>query len=306
MTAPAAIAVAQPLSQRPLLGISLMSIGMLLVPLLDACAKLLTRDYPVLQVSWARFAFHFVWLLPLVSWQGLRWWRMPPLPWMQAWRSLALLLATVCFFGAIRSNPIPICLALLFVSPLFVSLLAPVLLGESFAPKRLVAALVGFAGVLVVLRPGVDAFDPSVLLALAAGLSYALYVMATRRVAGRVAPLLTLFYTAVVGFVVLSMAMPVVWVAPDPRGWGLMALMGLFAAAGHYLIIKACEVADASLVAPFNYVEIIGATAVSLFLFGYFPDAWAWLGIAIICCSGLAITLLEWWPRRALPEVVDL
>lgn len=306
MSTPAADTSLNLPAQRPLLGITLMSVGMLLVPLLDACAKILARDYPVLQVAWARFAFHFLWLLPLVIWRGHSWWRPPPMPWFQAGRSLVLLMATVCFFFAIRSNPIPICLALLFVAPLFVSLMAPLLLGEPFAPRRLLAAGAGFVGVLVVLRPGTGGFDPTVLLALVAGFCYALYVVATRRLAGRAPPLLTLFYTAVVGFAVLSLIMPAVWVAPAPRAWAMMGLMGLFAAAGHFLIIKACEVADASLVAPFNYVEIVGATAVGYLVFGFFPDGWAWVGIAIICASGLVVSMLEWRPRRAVPEVVDL
>ncbi len=110
---------------RPLLGILLMSMAMLVVPLLDACAKILSQDYPVLQVSWGRFAFHFLWLLPLVSWHRYRWWRTPSMPWTQGLRSVFLLLATVCLFLAIRGNQIPTALALLFISPLVVTLLAP-------------------------------------------------------------------------------------------------------------------------------------------------------------------------------------
>jgi len=291
---------------RPLLGIGLMVAGMLVVPLLDLCAKLLAADYPVLQISWARFAFHFLFLLPLVSLRGLAWWQMPPLPAQQIARSLYLLGATVFFFVAIRDNPIPVALALLFISPLLVTLLSPLLLGERFQLSRLLAAGVGFLGVLVVLRPSTGAFRPTLLLALLAGLCYALYIMTTRRVSGLATPLLTLFYTAIAGLLIMSLLLPWVWKWPDLQGWTLMALMGLFAAAGHFLIIKACEYASASLLAPFNYTELIGATTVSYLWFGYLPDAWVWLGIAIISGSGIYLSLQELRKPKATPESVDL
>lgn len=293
-------------ADRPVLGITLMIIGMLIVPLLDGCAKILSADYSVLQVSWARFAFHFVWLLPIVAWRGHRWWRIPSSPWLHASRSAFLLIATVFFFLAISVVPIPNALALLFVSPLIVTVAAPFILDERFAPARITAATIGLFGVLVVLRPGTTDFSPMALFALGAGFSYAMYIITTRRVAGRSPPLLTLFYTAVVGFFVLSLVMPWVWIWPDATGWGLMALMGLIAAAGHFMVIKACDYADASLLSPFNYAEIIGATAVSYWLFGYFPDTWVWTGIAIICGTGIAISLWELKPARGVPETVDL
>ena len=306
MAEPTATIAAKITADRPLQGIALMVGAMLIVPLLDGCAKLLSQDYPVLQVSWGRFAFHFLWLLPLVVVRGYAWWRPPPLPWTQFARSLFLLMATVSFFFSIKTNPIPNALALLFVSPLLVTLLSPLLLGERFAPGRVLAAAVGFVGVLVVLRPASDAFNPTALFALLAGFCYALYIIMTRRVANLVPPILTLFYTAFAGLLVMSLLMPSVWVWPDTRGWQLMALMGFFAASGHFMIIKACELASASLVAPFNYAEIIGATAVSYFLFGYFPDAWVWVGISIIAGSGIAVSLQEIRSARATPESVGL
>ncbi|MGY8872988.1 MAG: DMT family transporter [Pseudomonadales bacterium] len=292
--------------QRPLLGIGLMVLGMLLVPLLDACAKVLSRDYPVLEITWARFMFHFLWLLPVVHWQRLPWWKIPPMPGTQVVRSLFLTFATLLFFLAIKDNPIPNALALLFISPLVVTLVAPFVLGERFDGRRAGAAVVGFIGVLVVLRPTSDAFQPSVLFALAAGISYACYLMATRKIANRSAPLLTLFYTAIAGLLLLSVMVPAVWVTPDAKGWGLMALMGLFAAAGHYMIIRACEYASASLLSPFNYTEIICATAVSYLLFGYFPDVMVWVGIAIISLSGIYVSMLEYRSSKKKLEHVDL
>ena len=113
-------------------GIALMLGAMSVVPMLDVIAKILSESYPVIQVSWARFAFHTLWLLPLLYWKKLCWWRMPTQPGFHLLRSLMLTLATLFFFTAIKTNPIPNALTLLFVSPLVVAMLAPFVLGERF------------------------------------------------------------------------------------------------------------------------------------------------------------------------------
>lgn len=104
---------------------------------------------------------------------------------------------------------------------------------------------------------------------------------------------MTLFYTGIVGLLLLAPAMPTIWIRPDAYGLGLMALMGLTAVTGHYLIIQACHYAPASLVAPFNYVEIISATLLSLYFFNFLPDQRVWIGIAVICLSGIYISIRE-------------
>ena len=110
--------------KNPLIGMGLMTLAMVLVPILDLFAKLLTLDYAVLEITWARFVFHGLWLLPLLAWKGIVWWRMPPQPWLQISRSLILTVTTVAFFFAIKDNPIPTALTLLFISPLVVAVVA--------------------------------------------------------------------------------------------------------------------------------------------------------------------------------------
>ena len=119
-------------NKQLLKGIALMIAAMTVVPMLDVIAKILSESYPVMQISWARFAFHTLWLLPLLYWKKLRWWRMPKQPSFHLLRSLMLTLATLFFFTAIKTNPIPNALTLLFVSPLIVAMLAPFVLGERF------------------------------------------------------------------------------------------------------------------------------------------------------------------------------
>ncbi|HCH33316.1 MAG TPA: hypothetical protein DE045_10265 [Oceanospirillaceae bacterium] len=270
-----------------------MLLAMLMVPVLDLFAKLLAADYPVIQVTWSRFVFHGLWLLPLLIWKGYVWWRIPPQPGYQLLRSLLLTVTTLAFFLAIRDNPIPTALTLLFVSPLVVAVVAPFLLGESFDWPRGLAVVCGFVGVLVVLRPSGDSFSPSILWALVAGVGYAFYIMFTRKLTASSKPLLTLFYTAVGGVLVLTPLVFDVWKTPDLTALMMMASMGLFAAFGHYLIIKACEYATASQLSPFNYFEIVAATGISYFVFDFFPDFYVWLGIAIICLSGAYVSLRE-------------
>lgn len=278
---------------RPLLGIGLMIIAMLIIPGLDICARFLSEQYHVLQVTWARFAFSLIWIIPCLLWRRERIWRMPKHPWIQIVRGLCLLLATLFFFRSIQTNPIPNALALLFISPLIVTLLSPIILGEAFGVRRFIATIVGFIGVLVVLQPTSEAFQPSLLYALLSGLCYAFYILITRKVSTSSSPLMTLLYTAIVGSVALAPAIIPVWQTPDTNALILMTAMGLIATAGHYFVILACQLAPASIVSPFNYTEIIGATILSYIFFDYLPDYLTWLGIVIICGSGIYISLRE-------------
>lgn len=278
---------------RPLLGIGLMIIAMLIIPGLDICARLLSEQYHVLQVTWSRFAFSLIWIIPCLLWRRERIWRMPKHPWIQIVRGLCLLLATLFFFRSIQTNPIPNALALLFISPLIVTLLSPIILGEAFGIRRFIATIVGFIGVLVVLQPTSEAFQPSLLYALLSGLCYAFYILITRKVSTSSSPLMTLLYTAIVGSVALAPAIIPVWQTPDTNALILMTAMGLIATAGHYFVILACQLAPASIVSPFNYTEIIGATILSYIFFDYLPDYLTWLGIVIICGSGIYISLRE-------------
>jgi drug/metabolite transporter (DMT)-like permease len=291
----------QPNQDHPMLGIGLMIIGMMVIPMMDILAKILAAQFPVLQIVWGRFIFNVVWLIPFLIWRKEKWWAVPKHPWIQIFRGLCLLSSTFFFFLCIKSNPIPNALALLFVSPLIVTLLSPFVLGETFGLRRLLATLFGFIGVLIVLQPNSNEFQPSLLYALIAGLSYALYILVTRKVSTTSSPLMTLFYTAVVGTVAISPWIPLVWVPIDGETLLLFAAIGLIAATGHFLVILSCQYAPASLVAPFNYTEIIVATMLSYLFFDYLPNPIVWLGIAIICVSGIYISLREFSQQRRRP-----
>ena len=278
------------LNKTVLKGIGLMLLGMSTVPFLDVFAKLLSEDYSVMQVTWTRFFFHACWLIPIILWQQVKWKQVPESLGLQFLRGLMLTLATLFFFAAIKSNPIPNALTLLFISPLVVAVLSPAMLGERFDSFIGAGVVIGFLGVVVVLQPTGDEFKPSLLLAVVSGICYALYIIFTKKLSFKAPPVLTLFYSAAVGILIMLPPALFTWTPPDMRGVILGAAMGFFAAASHFMIIKAFEFASASELSPFNYFEIVGAISLSYIIFGYIPNFQAVIGLFIIMGSGLFVS----------------
>lgn len=277
----------------PIIGVALMLAAMMVVPLMDGIAKHLSATFSVVQVTWSRYFFHLIILLPVVLWRHGAAALLLRRPVLQIARGGFLLGSTILFFGAIAVMPIADAIALVFVAPLIVTALSPLVLGEQVGVRRWLAVIVGFLGVLVIVRPGMSAFHWGMLLALGAGSIYAFYSLATRRLSGSAPPLVTLTYTALLGAVVMSAVVPFFWITPNATELAWMVLMGAVAATGHFLIIKSFEYAEASLLAPLGYSEIISATAVGYLVFGDFPDEWTWAGVAVVIASGIYVSLRE-------------
>lgn len=277
-----------------LAGMGLMAIAMLAYPNMDALAKLLSRDLPVLEIVWARYMAQSLVLLPFVIWQHGRLalkLREGPL---QVVRSGLHLLAGILFFSALSLVPLADCVATFFVSPLIITALSVPLLAERLGPWRVGAVVAGFIGILLIVRPGFAAVSYGLLLALGAGCAHALFAIASRKLAGSDPPLIGTFVIGLIGSVVLGCAMPFVWVWPDHGQWALLAAVGLIAAFCQLLVIMAYEHAPASQLAPFAYLEMVSATILGLLLFGDFPTAITWLGIVIVIASG---TIIAWRER---------
>mgnify|MGYP002632171635 CR=1 FL=1 len=285
-------------------GIVLIILSMILVPFMDVIAKLLSARYPIFEIVWARYFFHLLIILPVLLWRHKIAGLWPSRPGLQIIRGGLLLVSTFLFFAAIAKMPIADALALVFISPLLVTALSPVLLGETVGIRRWTAVFFGFIGALIIVRPGFTVIGTGALLALGAGVVYALYVVATRKLAGSAPPLVTLAYTALLGAIIMTVVVLMFqWVPPSPADWLLMGAMGAVAAAGHYLLIKAFEHAPASVLAPFGYTEIIMATFAGYAFFGDFPDHWTWLGVMVIIISGVYISLRERRTRSAILAV---
>jgi drug/metabolite transporter (DMT)-like permease len=273
-------------------GILLMLVTMFFFVAGDTAAKLLTRDYPVIEIVWGRFVFHLAFLLLFFLSRGrtpsLRSRRLP----LQLLRPLFQVLGTTFFFFALMHMPLATASALFFAQPLLITALSVPLLGENVGPRRWIAVLVGFLGVIVIIRP-VGVVQWSALLPLATAASSALYQIATRAVA-RTDPVETsLLFTALFGAVAASLVLPFDWHRPDTAGWALLAASGLLSGTGHFCIIHAFRHAPASTLAPFSFTQLLWATLSGFLVFGDLPDPWTLVGAAIIIASGLYVFYRE-------------
>ena len=280
-------------TQRPLFGIGLMVVAMLALPIMDAAAKYMSARIPTLQLVWARFFFHTWLLIPIALWHHPVRELFPHRAGLQTVRALMILCATALFFKAVALLPLADTLAVFFIYPFIITAFAPWVLGDRVGVWRWTATIIGFIGALVIIQPGFATLTHGVLFAIGAGFSYSFYALSTRKLAGIDPPLVTLFFTGLIGLVVTSVLLPFAWVAPQTGDWMLMAVMGLVSAAGHYCVILASESAPTPLLAPLAYVEIISATLLGYFIFADLPDRMTWIGIAIIVASGIVIAWRE-------------
>jgi drug/metabolite transporter (DMT)-like permease len=269
----------------------------------DGFAKHLADiGYSVLQIVWARYVFQTLLVLPLALSRHGRGLLRPPEPWAQIARSLLHMISTFLFFMAIARIPLADAIAIFFAYPFLVTALAPWLLGEKTGWRRWAAVIVGFAGTLFIIKPGMGTLDIGALFPLAGSVAFAFYIVLTRRIATRADPLISIFVQGFVAAALLSLVVALDWRTPDPAAWAMLAAIGAVTAVGHYMTIRAYGHVSASLLAPFGYFEIVAATIIGLFWFDNFPDGWSWVGIAIIVASGVYISLRE----RARHRPLDL
>jgi drug/metabolite transporter (DMT)-like permease len=265
---------------------------------LDATGKYLVRDHSLLLVVWARYAGQMVFVTPF-AWNraGPGFWRTRKLG-LQLVRSLMLVLATLGFFAGLRYLPLAEASAITFLAPIFVVALSWPVLQEHATHARRLASIAGFIGILILLRPGSAVMHPAVVLLVGAALANALYQLLTRKLLDE-SPHTTLFYSASVGTVLLSLALPF---AIDAAQFSQVAvplflLLGLFAGAGHWCLTHAYLLAPASLLTPFTYLQIVWATAFGYWIFGQHPDGISAIGMTIIVASGVSLAL---WERRRM------
>ncbi|KQP61519.1 MULTISPECIES: DMT family transporter [unclassified Methylobacterium] len=220
--------------------------------------------------------------------------------WLQVVRSLLLFGSTALNFFALRHLQLAETLSIQFAAPLAVALLAGPLLGEWSSPRRLAAIAVGFVGVLVIVRPGVGAFQPAVLLSLGNMLCYAFYLIATRKLAAIDSTATTMFYSGLAGLAVMAPLLPWIWSDPASPGlWLLLVGVGLFGTLGHWLLVLAHARAPANVLAPFLYTQLLWSVLLGYLLFGDVPHRWTLIGGAIVVASGLYLLSQERTRRPA-------
>ncbi len=264
-----------------------------ILPFMDTIAKYLSSELSFFQITWARYFFTVFFTLPFMFFffrKNLTWTSQPKL---QIFRGLTLFFANILFFYSISIISMAKALTLAFVAPLITTALSPIFLGEKVGFRRWSAVIVGFVGSLIVVRPGFIEFNLASIAALGTGFFYGIYLIITRKLHSSDSPLLTLLLTGVVGAVVASFLVPVVWINPTLNQWSLLALMGIFACLGHLFLILSLKYAEASKLAPFGYFEIVTNVILGYYFFGDFPHYWTWVGLVIIVCSGVYISFRE-------------
>ena len=263
-----------------------------LYAVIDGLAKVMVQDMDVLQIIWSRFAFSLP-LLPLIV--GSRWRELlgTERPGLQIARGLIPIIAGGAVVLALRVMPLADATALMFASPLMLTALAVPLLKERVGLHRWSAVIIGFVGVLIIVRPGGGTMQWAALLPLITAFVYALYQIATRVLSRSAPPLVSFTYMVIVGTVASTLALPFVWRTPNGLGWALMAVSGLLHGLAHYLVTRAFTLAPAAILAPFNYTQLIGATVMGYLLFGDLPDRWTIVGALVIVAAGLYVAYRE-------------
>jgi len=279
-----------------------MMVMVLCFSVLETSAKYLGRFYPVPMLVWARYTVHTVLMLLVFAPRfgaGLLRTNQPA---GQVLRAALLMGSTACYFGALSFLPMAEVKAVSFISPLLVTVLAVWWLREEVSRARWLAVVVGFLGVLFIVRPGSAMLQWPALLAVGAAFCYSLYQIMTRKFSETENVFTTLFYTALVGCVLMSLIVPLFWKTPDIRHVPFLILLGLVAGFGHYMLIKALELENASFLSPLGYIQLLWVILFGFLVFGDLPDAYSLIGIAIVVGSGLYVALGHRFKPREEPE----
>ena len=260
-----------------------------MLPIMDGIAKYLSSSLPVLQITWARYFFTVVIILPTMVLFFKKNLKLSEKPKLQIIRGVLLFFANILFFYSISQISLSKALTLAFIAPLIVTIFSPIFLNEKVGFNRWVAVMIGFFGCLIVIRPGLIGFNLATFAALGTGFMYGFYLIVTRKLSNVDNPLLTLLFTGIVGAFIGSFAIPLYWVMPSPDQWLFLFLIGFFASIGHLLLILSLKLADASKLAPFGYFEILPNVIIGFYFFNNVPDIFHLAGLVLIIGSGVYI-----------------
>lgn len=269
-------------------GVALMTLAMLSIPLCDGLAKYLSVGYSPLFISWARYAVACLVVLPVaVAVHGARIFPAEQRR-FHLLRTVFLVTAMTLYFLAVAKIQLATAISAFFVSPIIAMALSIAVLRERMTWRKGLSLALGFAGSLVILRPG-GSLEPGILLALGAGFFFAVYMIATRQASQASDPVKTLAFQCVVGMLLLSPQAVATWSLPAQGDLLFFAGLGLFSAVSHFLSIAAFRLADASTLAPLVYLELVGSTIIGFLAFADLPGPATVIGAGLIVTAGLIL-----------------
>ena len=271
----------------------LFPLALLIFAVSDATAKYMSAYFAVPLLVWVRYVTQLVFMLATVAPGMGREIVLTSRPWMMVFRGGMQVASTMLGLLAFRTLPLAETTALVFTTPLLVALLAGPVLGEKIHLRSWLATVAGFAGVVLIARPGGYMDGMGVVYALGAALCYSLYQILTRKLAASEPPMRQLFYLALVGTFIMSLFLPSFWTGTVPTlKQGLLILsLGFYGGAGHFLLIRAFHESPASRLAPLLYIQIVWAMLLGWMVFGHFPDRMSIIGMLIIGAAGLSLVL---------------
>ena len=289
------------------LGVLCIAISVVFFSINDVAIKFLSGDYALYQVVLIRSVIGLLIIVALIApltsgWSIARTQRLP----MHILRGLFVVLANMTFFLGLAAMPLADAVAIFFISPLIITIFSTLFLGESVGPRRWIAIAVGFIGVLVMMQPGTEAFQLASLLPLAAAFCYATIHIITRRIGGTESAETMAFYIQIM-FIVVSLAMGLAlgngqfgdqsdpslafllreWSWPVVADYPVFLIIGVGIGLGGFLISQAYRVAEASFIAPFEYLTLPMSVVLGMLVFNEFPGGWDYLGMTFILGSGL-------------------
>lgn len=292
-----------PVRPSVLTGIALVVTAMACFASLDTIAKLISTSLPLLMAIWFRYSFQaVVTTLVVVPRFGVSVLKTQH-PRFQMLRGLLLVITSFFAFGSLKYLPVAEFTAIGSLVPLVITLLAARMLGEQVSKLRWVLVLGGFAGAMLIIRPGGANFIWPMLLPLGAVVTYSWFQLLTGRMVKTENPLTMHLYTGWVGTLVASLMLPFVWINPTQTELGMLLLMGALGTVGHYFLILAYTRSPASNLTPYLYAQIAFAMVGGWLVFSQVPDNWALAGIAVIAVCGVAGALLTNYESRVLGQL---
>jgi drug/metabolite transporter (DMT)-like permease len=274
-------------ADRPLRGIALILASTVFLGSSDVTSKYLSTTLPSIEIAWIRFLVFALIMVPAMVPGSPLYSMRTSQTGLQLWRGVALLASSLFFISGLRFLPVAEASATAFVSPIFVTALSILFLSERVGLRRWLATVVGLSGVLIILRPGTSAFHPAAFFPLISAAGWACTLIMTRMMSGKEHASTVMTYSSIAGLAILTLLVPLVWIAPTWHDVFFGVLVGVASTAGQWIVVLAFRYADASVLAPFSYTQLLWVGILGFLIFGEVPDIWTVAGAGLIVGSGL-------------------